>query len=590
VRRALRVVTVAVAATLASAASLSVADAGVYTSNGVRCTIVGTPGPDHLTGTAGRDVICGLGGNDVISGGGGNDLIDGGSGNDKLYGGPGNDKVLGDGGSDVESGGDGADVVSGGTGADVISGGTGNDVLRGNDGNDTLTGGTGTDTLAGGAGNDDEDGSGGADKIYGGDGTNWCTIDPNDTTRAQCVYDAAPPAAQSVAASPDTVDVTSSRVDVTLTIHATDDTGIRGMQVSSDGTFGPGELVAGTVRDGWWKSYGYIPRWSEPSTAAVQIDLGDRAGRHFGKQFPDVFTIKDSDPDTSPPVVTALTVSPDNVDVRTASQTVTVMAHVTDDASGMRGGGTACLMHPLNGGWTNNACPSLSLASGTPTNGWWTSKIVVPQGSVGADWDVALVITDNAHPNADNWWLGPDLCRSWLPCDGGYPNENIHSLPNGAGQVHVTGTADNDAPDLVSLTISPDQIDTLPGDVTVGFDVHATDEDSTGAPDSDGITDVTVYLHAAGSTTDGSPTFATQDSTDPISGTRNDGVWHISITVPQGTPPGSYAVQVMVEDAGHWRSWVSPASPYAGTDGQMTMTAAQAGPDNGTVTVVQHQA
>jgi len=41
--------------------------------------------------------------------------------------------------------------------------------------------------------------------------------------------------------------------------------------------------------------------------------------------------------------------------------------------------------------------------------------------------------------------------------------------------------------------------------------------------------------------------------------------------LPQGTPPGRYALQIWVRDATHWRSYVSASSPYAGTAGQVTI-------------------
>ena len=70
----------------------------------LRCTIVGTAGPDVLRGTHRRDVICGLGGddrlvaldgNDVLSGGAGNDRLEGGRGDDRLFGGAGLDDLIG---------------------------------------------------------------------------------------------------------------------------------------------------------------------------------------------------------------------------------------------------------------------------------------------------------------------------------------------------------------------------------------------------------------------------------------------------------------------------------------------------------------
>ncbi len=99
-------------------------------TNGLGCTIVGTPGNDVLTGTSGSDVICGLGGDDSITGLGGSDRLLGGSGADLL------------------AGGNQADTIRGGLGSDFLSGGNGADILDGVDGilgNDSLDGGKGSD-------------------------------------------------------------------------------------------------------------------------------------------------------------------------------------------------------------------------------------------------------------------------------------------------------------------------------------------------------------------------------------------------------------------------------------------------------------
>ena len=85
----------------------------------LRCTIVGTNGPDRLVGSRRRDVICGLGGADVLVGGRGDDVLSGGPGNDYLRPGAGRDRALGDSGNDFVGARDGnADRIYGGRGAD----------------------------------------------------------------------------------------------------------------------------------------------------------------------------------------------------------------------------------------------------------------------------------------------------------------------------------------------------------------------------------------------------------------------------------------------------------------------------------------
>jgi phosphodiesterase/alkaline phosphatase D-like protein len=85
----------------------------------LRCTIVGTNGPDRLVGSPRRNVICGLGGADVLVGWGGDDVLSGGPGNDYLRPGAGRDRVLGGPGNDFAGARDGrADRIFGGAGAD----------------------------------------------------------------------------------------------------------------------------------------------------------------------------------------------------------------------------------------------------------------------------------------------------------------------------------------------------------------------------------------------------------------------------------------------------------------------------------------
>jgi hypothetical protein len=85
----------------------------------LRCTIVGTNGPDRLVGTGRRDVICGLGGADALVGRGGNDVLVGGPGNDYALPGTGRDVVLAGVGNDFVAARDRQpDRIVGGYGAD----------------------------------------------------------------------------------------------------------------------------------------------------------------------------------------------------------------------------------------------------------------------------------------------------------------------------------------------------------------------------------------------------------------------------------------------------------------------------------------
>jgi Ca2+-binding RTX toxin-like protein len=605
--------TARIGVTLAAAAGLLLAaapaaDAAVYTSNGVRCTIVGTGGADHLVGTAGRDVICGLGGNDSIDGRGGDDVIDSGSGNDRVTGGLGNDVIFGGAGADTivgaagndrlyggdgtdrVAGGDGNDYASGGGAADVISGDAGSDVDSGGAGNDTLTGGSGTDALFGGDGNDDLDGGTGTDAEYGGYGTNWCTTDSADTQRQRCLYDQRAPSVLAVQLSPATVDVTSASVAVTLRVHAVDDTGVRYVQAgaqSADASvavpMGSPTLVSGTVRDGWWQSRFIVPRWLPPAALNADIWLTDRAGRLGYGEFAGAFTVVDLAPDRRTPTVASVTLTPSTgawpLDVRAADRSVTVTAHITDDVSGVLGLPDLCVDYPSDGDYLQaGACGQLTRVAGTTRDGTWRGTVTVPKGGVGGDWDVRITATDIAHPAASPQWFGPDNYRAWTE-DGAAPDPCAHLFPNGAGAFAVLGVYDPQPADLVSVTITPATVDTLTGDAAVDLAVLARDRDG------DGVTAVGAALRSTDPSRDG-PSWPPVEAQAPSSGTTTDGVWHLALTLPQGTAVGSYPLQVWVQDAGHWRCWVAPSSPSAGDSSCATLTPDQLGGSDGTVTVV----
>ena len=150
----------------------------------IRCTVVGTQGPDRLRGTIGADVICALGGDDRIDGLDGGDVLVGGPGNDRLVGSDGDDVLVGGAGRDELVGGLGDDRLEGGPGSDRLVGGPGRDVLLGGSLGDILLAGAGRDLLAGGSGNDvllARDGA--RDLVDGGPGRNTARADARDAVR-----------------------------------------------------------------------------------------------------------------------------------------------------------------------------------------------------------------------------------------------------------------------------------------------------------------------------------------------------------------------------------------------------------------------
>lgn len=502
------------------------ATAATYSSSGARCTIVGTPSADRLTGSGGRDVICGRGGDDVILARGGNDLVDGGRGQDTLVGGTGTDQL------------------SGGPAGDVLTGGSGGDELDGNRGNDDLAGGSG------------------GDRLDGGPGTDWCTVSAADE-QLRCVYDREAPSAGQLRLEVDRVDVTSADAYVDVWVRVTDDTGATSVSVSAGDAMATGgtptswaALVSGTVRDGVWKTTLRVPRWSVPGDWNVAVGVRDRVRRYGGEDFRDQpLTVVDRNPDLALPEIELLAPEPDaSYDVRSSGQAVVVRARITDDASGVAYA-DFCLDKPFNGQYSLLRCDRGTLVSGDRHDGVWRVELWIPKGQPGGDWNVSMTTTDRAHSGlSDVQWFGPDVYPLYDP-EGLHEDPWFRLFPDGRGRFHVLGTQDSFAPVIESVGIEPREVDTLTRPATVTFNVRATDAAG------EGVTGVGVSLSSAESSP-ADPDFGYVEL-ELAAGDRTDGIWRGSLTLPQGTPPGTYYLQVWAEDLSHFRSYVTDGGPHA---------------------------
>ena len=573
---------------LATALTAAPAQAATYTSTGVRCTIVGTSGPDVLVGTARRDVICGRGGDDVVRAGGGDDLVDAGPGRDRVRAGAGADRVLAGTGADRVAGGDGADRLSGGDGADTLDGDAGADTVNGGDGTDTLEGDNGRDTvngggqddtvdggdqgddLSGGSGDDELTGGDGVDDVDGGTGSNLCIVDAEDES-VRCRYDEQPPVLAGTVVDPGTVDVTKADAQVAVRVHATDDTGVTMVQgYLAEGNNGVAlridsmALVSGTDRDGWWEGTLTVPRYTPAVPLQADITVTDRLGRDVSTwgEGPVVLQVVDANPDTQGPQMTLEQLSPTAIDVRTRSRDVTVSVHATDPLAGVSrldlclsrpGTPSQYNTHPLYGGV---ACQEgVSRTSGTARDGIWTVTLTVPKGAVGGTYNVDAYAEDRVSNDVS--WMGPDAYQAYV--DGHWCCRDTFAFPDGAagsGRLAVTGTVADGTPAWIDrVTSSKTQLDTLEHADSTHVTVHALD--AVG----EGVTSVQAMLVSDGSlATD--PQFPAATLTLE-SGTVTDGVWEGDVVAPWQTPPGTYHLLVSVGDPGHGTMYTDPTGPMA---------------------------
>jgi len=575
----LRTAAIAVLALVASVALAAPGQAAVYASNGHRCTEVGTSGPDRLTGTSGPDVICGLGGNDTINGRGGGDILDGGSGADTVNagegadvvfagtgqdtaaGGPGpaSDRLHGDGGADQLSGGEGADRLWGEAGHDIADGGAGSDVISGGSDNDSLSGESGADSLLGQGDNDDLVGGPNADELKGGPGTNWCTLDAADTQN-RCVYDTAPPEADHVSVSADIVNVTRADKEVTVRVHVSDDTGVDTVGVGP----GPGAagfpaanafLISGNVRNGWWEATLVFQRWSPPGTYQVHVGVSDRVNRGRSVATTTSIEVLDQTPDLEQPAAYLLSPTPtDSFDVRTTWVEVPVKARLTDALSGVDRA-EACIHEPrVDGREIAMNCADMRLRSGDIHDGVWIGELWIDKHAPGGSWTVTIATKDQAHSRTYQrltWMSADQYVRGADP-------QFEQPLPDGMGRFNVEGssTTDTTAPRVTSVTVTPSKIDTLPGPGTVHFTVQASDAIGGGVRG--------VYVAMTPLEDNGAGPQGLDTSLELTEGAPLNGTWTGSFQFPQGSPPATYYLSVLVWDRfDNVRRYLSAGHPEA---------------------------
>ena len=562
------------------------------------CTIVGDSSPERLVGTPGDDVICGRGGDDVISGGGGDDVISGGGGEDILKGGPGSDALVGGGGSDSLAGGGGPDEIAGGSAGDVVSGGGGNDevsggtgpdqlgggngvdeilggsgdddvaggigddvlvgdedddVLNGGDGDDDLAGGPGDDLLNGDVGDDILDGEEGTDVVDGGEGRDNCAPPDEGEEQTNC-EDVTPPQLQSFSIEPAVIDTSAGEQTITVKARITDDLsglsdgydtssysyssiylrGPEGTNTDLHAEFRPGNpdspesnRVSGDSMDGEYELKIVVPQYSPQGTWRVQwISLEDEARNHRYYFFEDLEglgfqnTFEQSGPgDSAAPDVTEVAISPPSVDTSQEAQTISASAVVTDDMSGAE---------------------SVSLLFRSPSRAQYMYIFLEADPATGRFVGSGQV---RRYAEQGTWFLDEIVAVDHANNRTGWDQQELQE--KGISQTfEQTGPGDTAGPTLREFDFTPKQVNTSGGPQEITFAARITD-------DMSGLSEATVSMWGPGKNcTETSCPSGRQDIrarfTDAtrISGTDMDGVYRVTVTLPQYSELGTWKVFV----------------------------------------------
>jgi uncharacterized repeat protein (TIGR02543 family) len=111
--------------------------------------------------------------------------------------------------------------------------------------------------------------------------------------------------------------------------------------------------------------------------------------------------------DTTPPVLTGLSVTPSTIDVSNGSATLTVSAHITDDLSGVGSNSFEVEVQSPGGMGGSVAWTPLHLQSGTDLDGTWTGTMTVPQYAAAGTDTLYVGASDNAGNYA--YWNSSQL-------------------------------------------------------------------------------------------------------------------------------------------------------------------------------------
>jgi hypothetical protein len=246
--------------------------------------------------------------------------------------------------------------------------------------------------------------------------------------------------------------------------------------------------------------------------------------------------------DTSPPQITAFSISPAVVDTESAPQTLTLTMTLTDDQSGValwndpdiQLGLVCCgAMRAWDGtGYSGTQSTTLSpqRISGTALDGEYTATVTLPAGAQPGDWRVCwLQLSDK---------VGNTTTLS---------TEDLETL-FGAGCATVTNTAktaDTTPPRVTAFRLDPPTIDTGTGPQTVTATVSIADDQSGVATSGD------MGFGSEACALDIRPLTTWQVAFNSLtrqSGDDHNGVYTVSLTLPFAAHNGIWQADLGLAD------------------------------------------
>jgi hypothetical protein len=549
------------------------------------CTISGTESADTIYGTREGDVICGLGGDDTIYSYGGDDIIYGGEGDDRIFGGSGSDELDGD---------DGSDRLVGGVGSDTLDAGTGDDAANGGPGDDTIDLGDGDDRSVGGAGSDSIDGGEGTDSLNGGRGVDYCNFESGEISLS-CYYDSSLPEITSITIAENTVNTGASDQFVAVDLGVSDTgSGISWLSLNfadenyavnlsgfggwwqqcdpaaTDSTQPEywyqynGCVVSGDANEGVVRVNVRVPQYTRAGTFDLRYAfLSDAAGNYSwmdGTQLEAAglaaSIIQEDEGDASTPEITSVNLLTPTINTSESNQVVELEVGVSDIGSGVSwisvnfaDENYLVNLHGWGSAWMS--CDDVwaltysygCLSSGTANEGVYTIKVIVPRQTRAGTYLLQGVYL-------------ADLANNYRY----YSRSELDGAGLGASFVQED-EGDAFAPELVSITVDPTEVDT-------GYESQRVTARAQVADIGSGVSWMSLYFVNSETGTwaygwsSGSEA-CSEENRNWIyfgcleSGTNLDGVYAMNVEIPAHAPEGTYALQgAWIADAAGNYSWL----------------------------------
>ncbi|MBP7146548.1 MAG: hypothetical protein KBD01_03315 [Acidobacteria bacterium] len=214
--------------------------------------------------------------------------------------------------------------------------------------------------------------------------------------------------------------------------------------------------------------------------------------------------------DVAAPALTSFSFSPASVNTTSNSASVTCTMIWTDDLAGVES--STCQLRSADA-LQSESCTATTPTSGTPLNGTYTCTVTLPRYSRSGSWSVASVSATDEVGN-DALFTTLDLMMR------GFPTTLI-----------VTSDPDTVAPQLGAFTFSPTSVDVRSASKTVTCTMPVTDAKS-------GV-DVASCIFGSPSESQ----FQVCSASAPTSGTRTNGTFQCTVTIPRYSEQGTWVVE-----------------------------------------------